>query len=329
MAAIEVSGLIKDFGSLRAVDGISFAVEEGEIFGFLGPNGAGKSTTINILCTLMRPTSGRVRVNGYDCLREPEAVRSSIGLVFQDPTLDNELTAWENLKFHCYLYHMERKLMRERIAQMLELVGLSDRSRELVKWYSGGMKRRLEIARGLLHHPRVLFLDEPTLGLDPQTRDTIWNFVRQLRAQEGLTIFMTTHYMEEAEYCDHLAIIDRGRLVARGSPETLKQMVKGDRVLLRGADPEGLRRRIQAHFGLEAKGGDGGLYLEVDCGEEFIPRLWERLGAEISFVSVSKPSLNDVFLRLVGREIREEAPDSHESRRQMARAYQRVRWRRT
>jgi ABC-2 type transport system ATP-binding protein len=329
MAAIEVSALVKDFGPLRAVDGISFSVKEGEIFGFLGPNGAGKSTTINVLCTLLRPTSGRVRVNGHDCVREPEAVRSSIGLIFQDPTLDNELTAWENLKFHCYLYNMERKMMRERIHHLLELVGLSDRSRELVKRYSGGMKHRLEIARGLLHHPQILFLDEPTLGLDPQTRDTIWDFIRDLRSRERITMFMTTHYMEEAENCDQIAIIDHGKLIARGTPESLKQMVKGDLICLRGGDPDSLKRRIRAHFGLEAQGEEGELTLKVESGEEFMPRLLERLGAEISFVSVTKPSLNDVFLRLVGRQIREEKAGSKEATRQMARAYQKARWRKS
>ena len=329
MASIEVTDLIKEFGLIRAVDGISFSVQEGEIFGFLGPNGAGKSTTINILCTLLRPTRGKVMVNGYDCLRESEAVRSSIGLIFQDPTLDNELTAWENLKFHCYLYNMERRMMKERIGEMLDLVGLSDRSRELIKHFSGGMKRRLEIARGLLHHPRVLFMDEPTLGLDPQTRDTIWNFIRSLRSRERITMFMTTHYMEEAEACDQIAIIDHGRIIARGTPGQLKQMVKGDLVFLRGGDPESLRRRIRAQFGLEVRQEGESLVLETDSGEEFLPRLLERLGAEISFVSVTKPTLNDVFLRLVGRQIREEANDPKDTRRQMARSYYRRRWRRS
>ena len=328
MAAIEVNGLVKGFGPLRAVDGISFSVKEGEIFAFLGPNGAGKSTTINILCTLLRPTAGKVAVNGFDCLTHPEAVRSSIGLIFQDTTLDNELTAWENLKFHCYLYNMERKQMKERIEEMLHLVGLTDRSKELVKRFSGGMKRRLEIARGLLHHPRILFLDEPTLGLDPQTRDTIWDFIRDLRSREQITMFMTTHYMEEAEVCDQIAIIDQGKIIARGTPEKLKRMVKGDLIVLRGGDPDSLRRRIRAHFGLEAQGENEELILEVESGEEFIPRLLERLGAEINYVNVVKPSLNDVFLRLVGREIREEGTDSKETKRQMARAYQKARWRR-
>jgi ABC-2 type transport system ATP-binding protein len=328
LAAIEVHSLIKNFGPLRAVDGISFSVKEGEIFGLLGPNGAGKSTTINILCTLLQPTMGKVLVNGYDCVREPESVRSSIGLIFQDPTLDNELTAWENLKFHCYLYNMERRVMKERIGEMLDLVGLADRSRELVKHFSGGMKRRLEIARGLLHRPRILFLDEPTLGLDPQTRDKIWGFIRNLRSQEQITMFMTTHYMEEAEVCDQIAVIDQGKIVARGTPEHLKRMVKGDKILLRGGDPDSLRRRIRAHFGLEVQGDHEDLLLEVERAEEFIPRLLERLGAEISFVSVMKPSLNDVFLRLVGREIREEEANSKDTKRQMARAYHKARWRR-
>jgi ABC-2 type transport system ATP-binding protein len=309
------------------VDGISFSVKEGEIFGLLGPNGAGKSTTINILCTLLQPTMGNVLVNGYDCVRDPEAVRSSIGLIFQDSTLDNELTAWENLKFHCYLYNMERRIMKERIGEMLELVGLADRSRDLVKQFSGGMKRRLEIARGLLHRPGILFLDEPTLGLDPQTRDRIWDFIGSRRSHEPISMFMTTHYMEEAEVCDQIAIIDEGKIVARGTPEHLKQMVKGDKILLRGGDPDSLRRRIRAHFGIEAQGDREDLLLEVERAEEFIPRLLERLGSEIRFVSVVKPSLNDVFLRLVGREIREEEANSKDTKRQIARAYHKTHWR--
>jgi len=223
MSMIEVRDLVKSYNGTPAVDGVSFTVEEGETFGFLGPNGAGKTTTINILCTLLASTSGTAIVNGFDSMTAPHGVRCSIGLVFQEMTLDNELTAYENLKFHCYLYKMKRALTKERIAEMLEVVGLTDRSGDLVKRFSGGMKRRLEIARGLLHRPKVLFLDEPTLGLDPQTRRHVWEFIKDLKEREGNTVFMTTHYMDEAEACDRIAIIDnkfryrKALLIARNS----------------------------------------------------------------------------------------------------------------
>ena len=218
MPIITVNNLSKKFKTLTAVDGISFSVEEGEVFGFLGPNGAGKTTTINILCTLISPTSGTAGIAGFDCAQEPDRVRTSIGLIFQDTTLDVGLTAYENLKFHAYLYNLDRKLTEKRIDEMLAVVELQGRKHDLIKNFSGGMKRRLEIARGLLHYPRVLFLDEPTLGLDPQTRNTIWDFINMLREKEKITVFMTTHYMEEAENCDRIAIIDHGRIIALDTP---------------------------------------------------------------------------------------------------------------
>jgi len=221
---IEVEGLRKEFGDLVAVDGISFHVRRAEIFAFLGPNGAGKSTTIKMLTTLLSPNAGRLRVNGFDPIREQHDVRRSFGVVFQDPSLDDELTARENLDFHAVLYGVDRSERRTRIEELLHFVELYDRKDDQVKEFSGGMKRRLEVARGLIHHPAVLFLDEPTLGLDPQTRNHIWEYLKRLNAEEGMTIFFTTHYMEEADRAaGRVAIIDHGRIVAEGSPAELKK----------------------------------------------------------------------------------------------------------
>jgi ABC-2 type transport system ATP-binding protein len=228
--AIEVEDLTKRYGEVDAVRDVSFAVAAGELFGFLGPNGAGKSTAINVLCTLVRPTAGSARVHGFDVVEESDAVRRHIGLVFQDSTLDGRLTAAQNLRLHAELYGIERDAVAPRIDQVLELVDLGERRDDLVLRFSGGMKRRLEIARGLLHSPRVLFLDEPTIGLDPQTRGAIWRYVRALQEEEGTTIFMTTHYMEEAEVCDRIAIIDRGSIVALDTPEALKASIAAGHV---------------------------------------------------------------------------------------------------
>ena len=221
--AIKVEDLTRRFNGLVAVDSISFSVGHGEIFGFLGPNGAGKTTTINMLCTLLRPTSGIARVGCCDVSKEPNNVRREIGIIFQDPSLDDRLTADDNLRFHGYLYHMKKEMIEERIPEVLDLVELSDRRREIVKKFSGGMKRRLEIARGLMHRPKILFLDEPTIGLDPQTRAHIWDYILRMRKETGLTIFMTTHYMQEAEVCDRIAIIDHGKIVALDTPAKLKE----------------------------------------------------------------------------------------------------------
>ncbi len=242
ISIIEVKALTKVFDNeIRAVDGISFTVDEGEILGFLGPNGAGKTTTLNMLATLLRPTSGTATVNVHDILAEPDAVRRSIGYVFQDPTLDLELTGRENLDFHGRLYSLKRDVRRQRIEEMLELVQLTDRADDLVKTYSGGMKRRLEIARGLLHHPQVLFLDEPTLGLDPQTRRSIWEHIQRLNQDKNITIILTTHYTEEANYlCDRILIIDFGKIVALDTPDNLKARLEGDIVSLAFKDPAGM-----------------------------------------------------------------------------------------
>ena len=223
MPIIEVERLVKRYNGMTAVNDLSFAVEPGELFAFLGPNGAGKTTTINILCTLLAPTSGATRVAGFDCLRQPTEVRARIGIIFQDPSLDERLTAWENLLFHAMIYHVPARERRDRIERVLAMVELSDWRRTIVKRFSGGMKRRLEIARGLLHRPTVLFLDEPTIGLDPQTRRRLWAFMARLRQESQITIFLTTHYLEEAEVCDRVAIMDHGRLVALDTPAVLKQ----------------------------------------------------------------------------------------------------------
>ncbi len=224
---IEVKNLTKKFGDFFAVDDVSFHVKKGEIFAFLGPNGAGKSTTIKMLTTLLHPTSGGIRINQHDPVTEPDEVRRSFGIIFQDPSLDDELTAWENMEFHGVLYDVPDKLRGERIEQLLKFVELWDRKDNLVKEFSGGMKRRLEIARGLLHHPKIIFLDEPTLGLDPQTRNHMWTYLRDLNEKEGTTIFFTTHYMEEADkIAERIAIIDHGKIVATGTSAELKEQTK-------------------------------------------------------------------------------------------------------
>jgi ABC-2 type transport system ATP-binding protein len=308
MPIIQVENLIKKYNGTEAVKGVSFEVKEGETFGFLGPNGAGKTTTINILCTLLGFDSGLAMVNGFDCKRDPHRVRQAIGLVFQEVTLDNELTAYENLKFHCYMYNMEKRLTEERIGEILEVVGLADRKDDIVKKFSGGMKRRLEIARGLLHRPRVLFLDEPTLGLDPQTRSHVWEFIQKLKMAEGNTVFMTTHYMEEAEVCDRIAIMDRGRIIACDRPDALKKALRGDTIYLKTSDNDRAAVEIEEKFSLKPRKIEGGLALLVESGEKFIPRLFERLETGISSVNLKRPSLEDVFINLTGREMRDEGP---------------------
>jgi len=303
--AVAVDGLVKRFGEVEAVRGIEFAVEPGEVFGFLGPNGAGKSTTINMLCTLLRPTAGRARVAGHDVVSGRDDVRRNIGLVFQDPTVDGYLTGEQNLRFHAELYGVPRAVIGDRIRQVLEMVGLWERRRDRVRQYSGGMRRRLEIARGLLHSPRVLFLDEPTVGLDPQTRASIWEYIRELKRAGRITIFMTTHYMEEAEYCDRIAIMDSGTIVALDTPEALKAGIGEDRVQLRTADDAAAIAALAERFGVRARVDEGVVTFAVPSGEAFVPRLFEGLGVPIRSVSVSRPSLDDVFMSFTGSTIRD------------------------
>jgi ABC-2 type transport system ATP-binding protein len=303
--AVEVDDLVKTYGDVEAVRGVSFAVEPGEVFGFLGPNGAGKSTTINVLCTLAEPTSGAARVNGFDVVSERDAVRRQFGLVFQDTTLDVRMTAAQNLWLHAELYGIDPGVIPSRMDQMLEMVDLADRRDQPVLTFSGGMKRRLEIARGLMHSPRVLFLDEPTIGLDPQTRSSIWSYIRELQKTEGTTIFMTTHYMEEAEFCDRIAIIDRGEIVVLDTPEALKASVGADRVALGTADDGSAIAALRAGFGIEATVAEGAVTFHVEAGEEFVPRLFAELNVPITSVAVSRPTLDDVFMRYTGTTIRD------------------------
>jgi ABC-2 type transport system ATP-binding protein len=303
--AVEVRGLRKNYGEVEAVKGVAFEVAPGEVFGFLGPNGAGKTTTISMLCTLVTPTGGTARVAGYDVVKQRDEVRRNIGLVFQDPTLDGYLTAEQNLRFHAELYGVPKEVLGDRMRQVLEMVGLWDRKDSKVMTFSGGMKRRLEIARGLLHSPRVLFLDEPTVGLDPQTRSAIWGYINKLRHSEDITIFMTTHYMDEAEYCDRIAIIDHGEVVVIDSPEALKASVGKDRVQIQTGDDERAIGLLKERFGVDAAVREGQVTFAVASGEEFVPRLFAGLGVPIRSVSVSRPSLDDVFMSYTGSTIRD------------------------
>jgi ABC-2 type transport system ATP-binding protein len=312
-AAIAVTGLVKRYDKVTAVAGIDLAVARGEIFGFLGPNGAGKSTTIAILCTLVKATEGSARVAGIDVARHPDDVRARIGLVFQDPSLDAQLTARENLTFHAMVYGVPRSERRKRIDRVLAMVELSDRADAAVMTFSGGMKRRLEVARGILHAPEVLFLDEPTQGLDPQTRARLWDHLRDIRRTTGLTIFMTTHYMEEAEWCDRIAIIDQGRIVALGTPDELKSQVGGDVVVVQTDDNPRAASEIAAKLGVTAVADGETLRIEVADGAAFVPRLITAVSMPVKTVTVRRPSLDDVFLKLTGRAIRESNADGMQS----------------
>src|SRR5436190_1593082 len=303
--AIVVNGLAKSYDEVEAVRGVDFEVATGEVFGFLGPNGAGKSTTINMLCTLAKPTAGSATVAGYDVITQRDDVRRHIGLVFQDPTLDGYLSAKENLRLHAELYGVERSLVAPRMRQVLEMVGLWERKDSPVATFSGGMRRRLEIARGLMHSPRVLFLDEPTIGLDPQTRSSIWSYIKLLKETEDITIFMTTHYMDEAEFCDRIAIMDRGEIVVLDTPEALKASVGADRVTIDTEDDAAAIRALDEHFAIEAQFAEGSVTFGVPGGEAFVPRLFAELGVPIRSVRVSRPTLDDVFMSYTGTTIRD------------------------
>jgi len=316
---IEVTDLAKSFGEIKAVNGVSFDVGAGEIFGFLGPNGAGKSTTIKILATLLKPTSGRAVLAGHDVMKDPDAVRRSIGLVFQDPSLDVRLTADENLYFHAMLYDVPRAVFKERADQVLKMVDLIDRRSSPVLTFSGGMKRRLEIARGLIHHPQVLFLDEPTLGLDVQTRNAIWSHVRKLRDEVGTTVFMTTHYMDEAENCDRIAVIDHGKIQAIDTPAALKRGIGGDTVIVGG--DAALEQDIAAKYSVGVQKVAGQYQFQIASGAEFVPRLITDFSGRITAVQVKPPSLEDVFLRLTGHAIRAEEGGVKDLMRQGARLF--------
>jgi ABC-2 type transport system ATP-binding protein len=320
---IQVEQLSKKFGSITAVNDISFEVEEGTIFGFLGPNGAGKTTTINILCTLLSPTSGRAIIAGHDCMKEPSEVRKAIGIVFQDTTLDKDLTAYENLIFHAYLYDVPKNEMKERVEDVLKFADLFDRKNDLVKKFSGGMKRRLEVARGLIHQPRVLFLDEPTLGLDPQSRTNLWESITELPRKHKVTIFMTTHYMEEAEVCDRIAIIDNGKIIVIGTPEELKKTIGGDVVSMSTTDNVNVKSEIERLFNLSVSEKGNDLYMTCSRGDTCIPELIRTLGNKVTAIRVQRPTLNDVFLKLTGKTIREEELAGNETIKESIRSYRR------
>ena len=316
--AVTVNGLVKRYDEVEAVRGIEFEVQRGETFGFLGPNGAGKSTTINMLCTLVRPSGGEAFVAGHDVVTERDEVRRNIGLVFQDTTLDGYLTAEQNLRLHAELYGVPRNAVAARMEQVMEMVGLWERRGSLVNTFSGGMKRRLEIARGLLHSPRVLFLDEPTVGLDPQTRSSIWRYIRELKASEDITIFLTTHYMDEAEYCDRIAIMDQGQIIVLDTPEALKASVGHDRVRIETDDEGATIVELRERFGVDASVVEGAVTFGVPEGEHFVPRLFAELEQPIRAVNVSRPSLDDVFMSYTGTTIRDAETDNSDQRRKAA-----------
>ena len=323
MPVIKIENLSKRFGDFTAVNNISLEVGEGTIFGFLGPNGAGKTTTINILCTLLAPTSGKISIAGYDCLKEPSEVRKAIGIVFQDTTLDKDLTAYENLMFHAYLYDVKKSEIKKRIDDALHFVGLYERSDDLVKIFSGGMKRRLEVARGMIHRPKVLFLDEPTLGLDPQSRANLWEYIVELPKKHNVTIFMTTHYMEEAEVCNDIAIIDNGKIIASGTPEELKKTLGGDVIYIRTSDNARARVEIEKLFNVKVSEENNELFLTTLKGDACIPELIKAIGEKVLSVRLQRPTLNDVFLKMTGRQIREQNGSSEDTIKEAVRAYRR------
>lgn len=323
MPIIKVENLVKQFGPITAVNDVSFEVTEGTIFGFLGPNGAGKTTTINILCTLLTPTSGRAFISGHDCTAESSLVRKSIGIVFQDSTLDKDLTAYENLMLHAYLYNVRKKDIKERIHDVLHFIGLYDRKDDLVKKFSGGMKRRLEVARGLLHRPAVLFLDEPTLGLDPQSRAHLWEFIVELPKKHNVTVFMTTHYMEEAEVCNKIAIIDSGKIITVGSPDELKRTIGGDLIYIKTSDNKKARIEIEKLFNLEVFEKGDELFLTVQKGDSCIPGLIKAIGENVLSVRLQRPTLNDVFLRMTGKQIRDFDMTTSDTVKENIRVYRR------
>ncbi|MGD0783547.1 MAG: ATP-binding cassette domain-containing protein [Candidatus Aminicenantales bacterium] len=327
MDAIRVENLVKKFDSFTAVDGISFSVEEGELFGLLGPNGAGKTTTINMLSTLLRPTSGDARIAGFDVTKDRDSVRTSIGIVFQEPALDSKLTGRENLEFHTMMYGIDKDERRRRIGEVLGLVDLNDKADTLVEKYSGGMKRRLEIARGLTHRPKVLFLDEPTLGLDTQTRRHIWEYIKKLNKENGVTIILTTHYMEEADFlCNRIAIMDHGKFVAMDTPAKLKDVLGGDVVSLElEGDATGFLEELGRQDWVKRSNfHDDVLSLTMEKGERRIPELVmlaQQKGVAVNCVHLRKPSLEDVFLYFTGRTIREQEAGQGERNRAMMRGH--------
>lgn len=320
---IIAENLTKRFNGFTAVDDVSFSVGTGEVFGFLGPNGAGKTTTISMLCSLLKITSGSATIAGYDVSKKPMGVRQSIGLIFQDPSLDEKLTAIENMRFHGRIYNVNTKEREKRIDELLEMLSLNEWRKTIVKKFSGGMKRRLEIARGLLHSPKVLFLDEPTIGLDPQTRKKIWEYLNKLRSETGITLFLTTHYMDEAENCTSLAVIDHGKIIATGSPAELKSDLAGDVIQIGLEQPDDAQKILKDKYGFASINENGKIRFEVKDGEQFLPEFLRSFPLSIKSVSLNKPTLEDVFIKLTGRAIREVKGDAMETMRTFHRATRR------
>jgi len=308
MAIIAVRALTKTYGKIRAVDGLDLDIEKGEIFGLLGPNGAGKTTTIGMLCTVVRPTSGSATLAGHDIVKAPAAVRRSVGIVFQDPTLDTTLTGRENLILHSMLYGIPKGLREKRIDEILKLVDLKERADDVTRQYSGGMRRRLELARGLLHRPAVLFLDEPTLGLDPQTRARTWEYIKKMAKEEKTTVVLTTHYMEEADQvCDRVGIIDHGKIIAIGRPEALKEKMGGYLVVLKVKNPP-IEKIKALKYVKDVKEDGDTIGVTMEAAHIHLPELLNIVQG-VECVETRVPTLNDVFLKLTGRDIRDEETD--------------------
>jgi ABC-2 type transport system ATP-binding protein len=299
-SVMSVQNLVHRYGDRTALNGVSFDVRPAELFGLLGPNGSGKTTLFRILSTLMIPVAGRALILGFDAAREPNNLRRHIGVVFQAQSIDVKLTAAENLRHQGHLYGLHGSALKSRIQEMLTRVGLADRAREKAETFSGGMQRRLELAKGLLHHPSVLLLDEPTTGLDPGARRDLWQYLQILRDEEKVTVIVTTHLMEEAEHCDRLAILNEGKLVALGTPAELKHEIGGDVILLDTRDPEALAEKIRGRFEVDAQVLDGQVRLERENGHRFITDIVETFPGEIEAISVSKPTLEDVFIHRTG-----------------------------
>lgn len=311
MPIIVVEDFVKKYGSFTAVDRVSFTVETGSIFAFLGPNGAGKSTTISTLCTITDKTSGTLLIDGKDIATEKNAVRNAIGVVFQDSTLDSKMTVEENLNMHCVFYHVPKSIVNERIDFVLNIVNLSEWKKTMVSSLSGGMKRRVEIARSLLHIPKVLFLDEPTTGLDPQTRANIWEYILKLQKERNITIFLTTHYMEEAEICDNVAVIDHGKIIAFDKPSELKKQYSKDIAEIISSNEHGLEKLLEKYqMGYKKRGK---VYaVEVNKLASFLEMVGEHKESIMS-LEVKKGTLNDVFLKITGRDIRRASNENDNS----------------
>ena len=308
---IETHQLTKSYNSFKAVDNLNIEVESGEIFGLLGPNGAGKTTTISMLCTILKPTSGKATVNGFDIVKEANKVRKSIGIVFQDPSIDDRLTGRENLFMHANLYGVPASEQKDRINRILKLIELEDRADDLLRTYSGGMRRRLELGRGLIHYPKVLFLDEPTVGLDPQTRDHIWKYIKELKEAHDITVVLTTHYMDEADrLSDRIAIMDHGKIVVLDTPSKLKETLEGDVVVVKANNNDALSELVSKWLGFnQNKVVEGALEITVRNGKTVMPRIMELASQNNIYVEsllLREPNLEYVFLHYTGRTIRQD-----------------------